>query len=314
VGTPGNLTVQKAGNGSGTIKVTSPKDTLNCDLACQKASHQYDAGVTKAKLSAKPYNAGVQFTGWSGSCSGTDPIITVTLEQAKTCTATFELLPKDQLPAGIYNFLFSTVGTGTIKSSLGTINCGDRCEGNYEEGMKLIVTAESSPLSTFVKWSDGCGVKDPTNPRASILADSHKTCSAEFKSTSETAANSLTDTLYQDPTVETQFPRALNEACVNEAFWLAATPMAFVDNHLKVVGDWPTQFNGLNWYNKSPVGTCTQSVKVNSDTHGDYVEVKVNLQTAAGTSETAGIIISVEDLSAQSNWGYTPVYLPWVQM
>jgi len=316
VGTPGLLTVQNTGTGSGRIIATMPTSTLVCDYSCDKTSYQYPAGAT-VKIKAIVYNSGTQFTGWSGDCSGTTQTATMTLDQAKNCVATFTLLPENQLPVDIFNIRFdkSGSGAGTIRSNQGTINCGSKCEGNYKQSINnLVVTATPGPFSTFAGWGSDCGVKNPAQPKSGIPVDRHRVCTAEFKSNTEVAANQLVEILYQDPVIETQYPRALNEACFNEAFWLATVPMTFVNTHLKIVGDWPIQFNGLNWYNKSPVGTCTQSVKVNSDTHGDYIEVKLNLQTAVGTIESTGLIISVDNSVNTGSWSYNPIYFPWIQM
>lgn len=66
--------------GSGTVKSSQPTGTPLLP-------------GTKVTLTAEPAD-GWKFTGWSGSCSGTDNPLTVTLDVSKDCTANFEELPK----------------------------------------------------------------------------------------------------------------------------------------------------------------------------------------------------------------------------
>ena len=76
------LTVSKAGAGTG--KVTSSPAGIDCGATCS-APFTQGAAVT---LTAAPDN-GSAFAGWSGACSGTATSCTVTLDSAKTVTATF---------------------------------------------------------------------------------------------------------------------------------------------------------------------------------------------------------------------------------
>jgi hypothetical protein len=85
------LTVDKAGIGTGTV--TSDPAGINCGTDC---TEDY-ARNTAVTLTAVP---GVSsfFTGWSGDCSGTDPVTTVTMDADKNCTATFGYTWKVYLP------------------------------------------------------------------------------------------------------------------------------------------------------------------------------------------------------------------------
>ncbi len=76
------LTVTKAGTGSGTV--TSSDGKINCGSDC---SESYTSGAT-VTLTATPLS-GSTFGGWSGACTGTATICTVTMTAAKTATATF---------------------------------------------------------------------------------------------------------------------------------------------------------------------------------------------------------------------------------
>lgn len=76
------LTVTKAGTGSGTV--TSNPAGINCGTTCNKV---YNHG-TSVTLTAK-HAKGSIFTGWSGGCTGTATICVVSMNAAKSVTATF---------------------------------------------------------------------------------------------------------------------------------------------------------------------------------------------------------------------------------
>ena len=79
-----SLTVAKSGAGSGTV--TSPAG-INCGATCSASL----ASGTKVALTATPAS-GSSFAGWSGACTGTG-ICAVTMDAAKTVTATFNIVP-----------------------------------------------------------------------------------------------------------------------------------------------------------------------------------------------------------------------------
>jgi hypothetical protein len=77
------LTVTKTGAGTG--RVTAGDGGVDCGPDC---TARY-LGGTAVQLTAAAADAYSSFTGWSGNCSGTDATVTVTVDAAKTCTATF---------------------------------------------------------------------------------------------------------------------------------------------------------------------------------------------------------------------------------
>ncbi len=79
------MAVVKNGTGSGTV--TSSPAGIDCGATC---SHSYTQG-TVVTLTATPAT-GSTFAGWSGDCSGTGSC-TVTMSQARSVTATFNLVP-----------------------------------------------------------------------------------------------------------------------------------------------------------------------------------------------------------------------------
>ena len=85
------LTVARTGAGTGTV--TSNPAGISCGATCT-ASFSSGSSVT---LTAAP-NAGSNFTGWSGSCTGTSLSCVLTMNAAKNTTATFGLAPDDNFP------------------------------------------------------------------------------------------------------------------------------------------------------------------------------------------------------------------------
>ncbi|WP_158531632.1 MULTISPECIES: hypothetical protein [unclassified Meiothermus] len=80
-----NLTVNKAGSGSGTV--TSNPSGINCGATCSAA---FNAGTSVTLSTAAA--SGSTFAGWSGACTGTGTC-TVTMNAAQTVTATFNTAP-----------------------------------------------------------------------------------------------------------------------------------------------------------------------------------------------------------------------------
>ena len=79
------LRVGKNGTGSGTV--TSSPGAINCGATCSQ-SYTQGTVVTLTPTAA----AGSTFAGWSGDCTGTGAC-TVTMSQARSVTATFNLVP-----------------------------------------------------------------------------------------------------------------------------------------------------------------------------------------------------------------------------
>jgi hypothetical protein len=131
------LTVNRVGLGA----VTSAG--INCGADCTE-SLPSGSVVT---LSATPA-AGSTFTGWSGDPDCTDGQVTLTA--AKTCTATFTLLPA--------NFSLTVTKTGTGAGTVtGTgINCGADCTESLPSGSVVTLSATPAAGSTFTSWGGAC--------------------------------------------------------------------------------------------------------------------------------------------------------------
>jgi Zn-dependent metalloprotease len=141
---PRRLTVTKAGTGSGTVS-SSP-----AGIACGSTCSSFFAYNTDVTLSASA-GVGSTFTGWSGEdCSGTGTC-QVTMDQARSVTATFTL--------NTYVLTVSKAGTGggTVSSSPAGIDCGSTCSTGFDYNTVVTLSASVGSNSTFTGWSgEGC--------------------------------------------------------------------------------------------------------------------------------------------------------------
>ena len=162
------LSVNKDGDGDGSV--SSDPAGIACDTAC---SADFEHGTT-VTLTASP-NSISTFAGWSGAgCSGTG-VCEVTMEEAETVTATFELAP--------YTVSVSLAGSGsgTVTSSPAGIDCGTICSEEFENGTLVTLTATASEGSTFTGWSgNGCSGTMPCS--FSLLMDENVTATFELDS------------------------------------------------------------------------------------------------------------------------------------
>ena len=141
------LTVSLAGAGSGSVSSSPPG--IDCGSDCSEA---YDDG-TVVTLTATPAT-GSDFSGWSGAgCSGTGTC-QVTMDQARSVTATFALEPT---PTFTLTVSLAGAGSGSVSSSPPGIDCGSDCSEAYDDGTVVTLTATPATGSDFSGWSGaGC--------------------------------------------------------------------------------------------------------------------------------------------------------------
>ena len=138
------LTVAKAGTGTGAV--TSNPHGIDCGAGC---SSEFGSG-TQVILSAQPV-AGSNFVGWSGEgCSGTESCV-VTMSQARTVTATFDLVQ----PNPTLTVTKSGLGIGTVTSNPSGVSCGSTCSASFPNGTQVRLTPTPQFGSTFGGWSGG---------------------------------------------------------------------------------------------------------------------------------------------------------------
>jgi hypothetical protein len=148
------LTVTLAGAGSGTV--TSTPAGISCGADCTESF----APGTAVQLHATPATDHF-FGGWSGACTGTGDC-TVTLDQARTVTATF--LAPARLSVEVRNTLpdFTAVyGTNAVGGPGGfwcsQTGRGTRtCAITVAAGVPVTFEAHPDPGDSFESWSGAC--------------------------------------------------------------------------------------------------------------------------------------------------------------
>jgi len=164
-----SLNVVKAGTGIGTV--TTDIGGFACDPACSGGVVQIDTGAS-VTLTATP-DVGCSFAGWSGDgCSGTAPC-TLTMDQARTVTASFS--------RDTYRLTVTPTGggSGSITLTPPDLNCVV-CSEDYAPGALVTLTAAANPGSEFTAWLGDCIGTDP----CTLTMDSDHGVIAGFAQTS----------------------------------------------------------------------------------------------------------------------------------
>ncbi len=129
-------------------------------IALDPSGGTYDLGTT-VHLTATAASGWV-FAGWSGDLSGSTNPTTITMDAAKTVTATFQI-PK-------YTLTDNVVGQGSIAL--------DPSGGTYDLGTTVHLTATAASGWVFAGWSgDLSGSTNPTT----VTMDANKTVTATFQ-------------------------------------------------------------------------------------------------------------------------------------
>jgi hypothetical protein len=132
------LTVTKSGKGGGTVS----GGPIACGATCSASVTRTSTTDPVVTLSAVP-DAGSVFGGWSGACTGTSTTCAVTMSQARTVNAEFDLQP-----VGLTVVLraFGTA-TGSIASSPAGISCTAPCTqtANFPPGTAVTLTSTGGP-------------------------------------------------------------------------------------------------------------------------------------------------------------------------
>jgi uncharacterized repeat protein (TIGR02543 family) len=132
------LTVGKSGTGAGAV--TSSPAGIDCGVTCS-ANFNYN---TSFILTATPAT-GSTFAGWSGDCIGIGTC-TVTMISAKSVTAIFNLLPKEQVKNGSFESKLSGWQTFSFISST-----DGRTTSNSKEGRASVTISGTSGKTKVLK-------------------------------------------------------------------------------------------------------------------------------------------------------------------
>ncbi len=154
------LSVTKTGSGT----VISGDGAINCGSVC---SAGYFSGSV-VTLTATPA-PGWAFTNWNGCDTIVGNTCTVKMALARNVTATF---------TGLYLLSVSAVGSGTITSADGGINCGTACSHSYLSGSSVVLTATPAVGWVFASWS-GCDTVTAGNA-CNVTMSSARSVSATF--------------------------------------------------------------------------------------------------------------------------------------
>ncbi len=183
---PFTLDVTRAGTGAAGGTVTSDPAGISCGADCSEA---FAAG-TSVTLYAS-FATGRTFDGWSGGgCSGQAPC-TVTMDQARSVTASFstQTFPLTvNAPTG--------TGTGAVSSTPAGISCPGDCTETYAYGTSVTLAALADAGSSFTGW----GVTDcPGTGDCTLTMDAAKTVSPSFALDTPTTSPDLTVTALTEP-------------------------------------------------------------------------------------------------------------------
>lgn len=156
--------------------ITSDVGGIVCGTTGTVCTANYTQNAT-VQLTATPAT-GATFTSWGGNCSGTTNPLSVTMDAAKTCTATFT-----SGSTGTTQTLTVTKnGNGTVSSTPTGIDCGTTCSASFTSGTSVTLTASPSTGATFTGWSGSCS---GTNTTATVTVDAAKSCVATFSDTTD---------------------------------------------------------------------------------------------------------------------------------
>lgn len=148
VATTQTLNVSVTGQGT----VGSSPAGIDCGSACS-ASFASNASVT---LTATPAQ-GQTLSSWGGACSGQTATCTVTMDDAKTVSATFA-------PLGGTTFALSVsiTGQGSVSSNPAGIDCGNTCSASYAANTSVTLTAVPAQGQVLSAWGGACSGQGTT--------------------------------------------------------------------------------------------------------------------------------------------------------
>jgi len=141
-----DLDVDVLGSGG----VTSTPAGIDCPGDCS-ASYLEGTEVELAAAAAP----GWTFAGWSGDCASPTTPCTVTLDQARAVTATFEEIPPT------WTLAIAIDGDGDVASTEPGIACPGDCSEIYEDGEPVELATTPGAGSLFDAWEGDCAGQGP---------------------------------------------------------------------------------------------------------------------------------------------------------
>jgi hypothetical protein len=167
------LLVTKTGNGSGTVSSTSsPRNPvtlheIGCGVFCAST---YAVG-TVVTLTTVP-DTGSELTAWDGCDSVSGTTCTVTMNAARTVTATISL---QRFPVTVTKTSTLGVGDGKVSStsspeSPDQVDCGATCSVLFNYGTVVTLTVQPDLVGVFNGWS-GCDTASGATCTVTVTAE-----------------------------------------------------------------------------------------------------------------------------------------------
>ncbi|MEK8017186.1 MAG: LamG-like jellyroll fold domain-containing protein, partial [Candidatus Parabeggiatoa sp.] len=162
-------------------------------IDCGEKCTAYYPGGQKVRLEAHFNEADTLFLGWKGDCSGFQNQVSVTMDAAKSCSATFKPYNPDEQFALIVNNSGDGVGTisGREKGETTSLVCRGKAgckqaQQAYASGSQITLSAIPDTGFEFTGGSGECAWESDTDQQgrlkgsATVIIDQAKTCTAEF--------------------------------------------------------------------------------------------------------------------------------------
>lgn len=177
------LTVNGAGAGDGSV--SSEPAGVTCTLTAGASSGDcaelfQDGTVVTLTATAA---SGSTFVGWSGACSGGNPVAAVTLTLVnKSCTATFS---RNQPAQTSLTITAEGDGVGVVSSTPAGVDCtveqgatAGACSANFAVGAEVALTASAASGSEFAGWGGDADCSDGL-----VVLTAPRQCRARFSLT-----------------------------------------------------------------------------------------------------------------------------------
>jgi uncharacterized repeat protein (TIGR02543 family) len=292
VGTTYRLTISPVPTGG-----TVDGGGIGCGVGGSTCQVTYQS-MTLVTLTATPAS-GYSFTGWGGSCTGTNTTTSVQVDGTKTCTATFAAVQTYQLtispvPAG------GTVSGGGITCGTG----GSTCQQTYGAATSVTLTATPASGYTFTGWGGSCS---GTGTTTTVQVDAAKTCSATFTS-GPVSGPPYTMTISPQPTGGTVTGAGLN-CGVNGSLCTASMPasmsygMSATAAAGYVFGGWTGDCSGTNpslTIQLAGPRTCGATF---NPVGGTTYQLTISPVPAGGTVSGGGITCGTGGSTCQQTYG-----------
>ena len=152
---------------SGSGRVVSAPAGIDCGASC---SSRFDP-ATSVTLSATPASGQV-FGGWGGDCTGTAASCTLTMQAARTVTASFNAPPSSSFTLGV-----TVTGNGTVRSQPAGIDCGSTCSAPFAANASVVLSATPGAGQVLSGWGGAC---TGAGPSCTVTMSQARSVSAVF--------------------------------------------------------------------------------------------------------------------------------------